>query len=88
MLYFGHAGASKILPKTDEKMRPHGNGPKVPQHTQHSPKMAPEMDSPFSRIWSKMDSTCDMDAKMAPREAMGPQDETQKPQHDPEMTQK
>ena len=45
---------------------------------QHSPKMAPKMDSPFSRIWSKMGSNCDIDPKMAPRDAGGPQDGTEK----------
>ena len=46
--------------------------------------MDPKMESLFSRIWSKMASKSDVDPKMAPKDARGPQDGPPRPN----MTQK
>ena len=46
--------------------------------------MGPKMDSFLARIWSKMTSKSDVDPKMAPKDARGPQDGPPRPN----MTQK
>ena len=49
--------------------------------------MGPKMASLFSRIWSKKASKSDVDPKMAPKDARGPQDGPPRPKNGSKMIQ-